>query len=248
MLLLVFWITLPDVSGLKWKNPKKTSFMEFREHESKTSGQKNTIHQEWVSFSKFSPFLIKALVIGEDRQFWHHEGFDYEAIQKAIEKDIQLKKFKRGGSTLTQQLAKNLYLTPEKSLLRKVKEAAITWQLERKLSKRRILEIYINIVEWGDGIYGAEAASRFYFGKPASELTAMESARLVSVLPNPRKYHPDGNQKYVVSRSAMIYQIMVDKGIILPELQEEVSEKKEGPTPPSEMPAPQLPDFSIQNK
>lgn len=194
--------------------------MEFREAEWRAASQKKRIRQEWVSLSRVSPFLIKAIIIAEDGKFWKHEGFDYEAIQAAIEKDLKSKKFKKGGSTITQQLAKNLYLTPEKSLLRKAREAAITWKIERSLSKKRILELYLNVVEWGDGLFGVEAASRYYFGKPAFDLTPMEAARLVSVLPNPRKYHPEGDQKYVLKRSEMIYQIMVERGIVLPEFEE----------------------------
>jgi len=203
--------------------------MEFREHEWQITGQNRFIRQEWVPLSRISPFVIKALIIAEDNKFWQHEGFDYEAIQKAIEKDLMSKKFKKGGSTLTQQLAKNLYLSPEKTLFRKLREAAITWKLERSLTKRRILEIYLNVVECGDGIYGVEAASREYFGKPAIDLNAMEASKIVSILPNPRKYHPNGTQKYVLNRSMMIYQIMVERGIVVPEFEEMIPEKEESP-------------------
>jgi monofunctional biosynthetic peptidoglycan transglycosylase len=238
--IVVFWFTLPNVSDLKKKNPKKTSFMEFREAEWQVAGQKKRIRQEWVAFSRISPFLIKAIIIAEDSKFWKHEGFDYEAIQAAIEKDLKLKKFKKGGSTITQQLAKNLYLTPEKSLFRKGREAAITWKIEKSLSKKRILELYLNVVEWGDGLFGVEAASRYYFGKPASDLTPMEASRLVSVLPNPRKYHPEGDQKYVLKRSEMIYQIMVERGIVLPEYEEMSREKEEPPPPAALTPSPSI--------
>lgn len=205
--------------------------MAYREAESKSAGLKMKIRQEWVPLSRVSPFLIKAIIIAEDGKFWKHEGFDYEAIQAAIEKDLKSKKYKKGGSTITQQLAKNLYLTPEKSLLRKAREAAITWKIEKNLSKKRILELYLNVVEWGDGLFGIEAASRYYFGKPASDLTPMEASRLVSVLPNPRKYHPEGEQKYVLKRSDMIYQIMVERGIVLPEYEEMAREEDEHPPP-----------------
>ncbi|MFI5304124.1 MAG: monofunctional biosynthetic peptidoglycan transglycosylase [Nitrospiria bacterium] len=229
--IIVFWVTLPDVSILKKKNPKKTSFMEFRVREWQVTGQNRFIRQEWVPLSRISPFVIKALIIAEDSKFWQHEGFDYEAIQKAIEKDLMSKKFKKGGSTITQQLAKNLYLSPGKTLFRKLREAAITWKLERNLTKRRILEIYLNVVECGDGIYGVEAASREYFGKPATDLNAMEASKIVSILPNPRKYHPNGTQKYVLNRSMMIYQIMVERGIVVPEFEEMIPEKEESPQP-----------------
>ncbi|MBI1821519.1 MAG: monofunctional biosynthetic peptidoglycan transglycosylase [Nitrospirae bacterium] len=232
----VYTFYFPDVSVLKKKNPRTTSFMKYRETGWRASGQQRKINQTWVPFARISPYLVKAIIIAEDAKFWSHEGFDYEAIQAAIESDLKLKKYKRGGSTITQQLAKNLYLKPEKSLLRKIREAVITWKLERTLSKRRILELYLNVVEWGDGLYGVEAASRYYFAKPASEVTAMEAARLVSVLPNPRKYRPDGNQKYVEKRSTVIYQIMVERGIVVPEFEEMLHVKEplvEISTPPA---------------
>jgi len=220
LLSFLYVLLMPDLSKLKKENPKKTAFMEYREMASKEKGKTYRIHQSWVSLSKISPYLIKAVLIAEDDKFWRHEGFDYEAIQKAIEKDIKIKRFKFGGSTVSQQLARNLYLSPEKSLLRKISEAIITWKMERTLSKKRILELYLNVVEWGEGIFGAEAASRHYYGKSSSELTAQEAARLASVLPNPRKYNPAGNQQYVINRFTLIYNIMIQRGIVLPEYEE----------------------------
>jgi monofunctional glycosyltransferase len=210
-LYFLFW---PDVSALKKKNPVKTSFMEYREREKRGRGEQYRIVQTWVPLSRISPYLMKAVLIAEDDKFWKHEGFDTEAIQNAVEKNLQRGKFKFGGSTISQQLAKNLYLSPEKSLWRKTKEAVLTWQLERSLSKKRILEIYLNVAEWGDGIFGAEAAARHYFGKRAADLTGPEAARLAAVLPNPRKYNPAGNQRYVLSRSGHILKIMIRRGIV----------------------------------
>jgi len=199
--------------------------MEYREKEWQRQGKKYTIQQKWVSLSRISPYLIKAVLIAEDDKFWSHEGFDYEAIQKAIEKDIKAKKFKLGGSTISQQLAKNLYLSPAKNPVRKIIEAIITWRIERALSKKRILELYLNVVEWGDGgIFGIETASRHYYGKPASELDPEEASRLAAVLPNPRKFNPIGNSRYVTHRSNLIYGIMVRRGIIVPEYEEVVDE------------------------
>ncbi len=205
----------PDIMKLKKDNPKKTSFMEYREKELQRQGKILKIRQNWVPLSQISPYLIKAVLIAEDDKFWKHEGFDFEAIQKAIEKDIKEKRFKFGGSTISQQLAKNLYLTPSKNPIRKIKEAIITWRIENQLSKKRILEIYLNIAEWGDGIFGIEAASRHYYGKPSFELSAEEAARLASVLPNPRRYSPTGTSKYVENRSRLIYNIMVKRGIVI---------------------------------
>ncbi len=218
---------MPDISRLKKHNPEKTSFMKYREKEAKEKGKRYRIRQKWIPLSKVSPYLIKAVLIAEDDKFWKHEGFDYEAIQKAIERDIKEKRFKLGGSTISQQLVKNLYLSPSKNPLRKIIEAIITWRLERELSKRRILELYLNVIEWGDGIFGIEAASRHYFGKPASELTPEEATRLAAVLPNPRRYNPSGEQRYVVNRSRLIYSIMVRRGIVVPEYRE-IEEESSG--------------------
>ncbi len=220
LLLFLYFLSVPDLSKLKKGNPKKTALMEYREKESKQKGKRFRINQIWVDLSNISPYLVKAVLIAEDDKFWIHEGFDYEAIQKAIEKDVKAGKFKFGGSTISQQLARNLYLSPAKNPLRKIREAIITWRIERVLSKRRILELYLNLVEWGEGIFGVEATSRHYFGKPSSELTPQEAARLAAVLPNPRKYNPAGDQRYVVNRSNLIYSIMIQRGIVIPEYEE----------------------------
>jgi monofunctional glycosyltransferase len=221
---LLYLLFMPNVSRLKSENPRKTSFMEIQEGEAKKKGKPFKINQVWVPLARISPTLIKAVLIAEDDKFWSHEGFDYEAIKKALEKDIKSGKFKLGGSTISQQLARNLYLTPEKSLLRKAREALITWRMERVLSKRRILELYLNVVEWGEGIYGIEAASRHYYGKAAFALTPEESTRLAAVLPHPRKYRPIGSQPYIVHRSELIYDIMVRRGIVVPEYPEATEE------------------------
>lgn len=224
--IMAYLMLVPDISGLKKKNPKKTALMEYRYEEWKKKGKKYRITQIWVPLSSISPYLIKAVLIGEDDKFWSHEGFDYEAIKKAIEKDIKAGKFKFGGSTISQQLAKNLYLSPSKTAFRKLREAIITWRMEKILSKRRILTIYLNIAEWGEGIFGIEAAARHYYGKSASELNPEESARLAAVLPNPRKFNPLGDSRYVVHRSNLIYSIMVRRGIVVPEYEEVIEEGK----------------------
>jgi monofunctional biosynthetic peptidoglycan transglycosylase len=230
LLPIAYLLLMPDLSRLKKENPKKTALMEYREMASREKRKRYRIDQSWVSLSKVSPYLIKAVLIAEDDKFWRHEGFDYEAIQKAVEKDLKSKRFKVGGSTITQQLARNLYLSPEKSLIRKISEAVITWRMEKVLSKKRILELYLNVAEWGEGIFGAEAASRHYYGKPSSELTPEEAAKLASVLPNPRKYNPAGDQRYVINRSNLIYSIMIQRGIVIPEYKE-VTESQESSFP-----------------
>jgi monofunctional biosynthetic peptidoglycan transglycosylase len=225
--LMLYLFLVPDISSLKKLHPKKTSFMEFREKEWERQGKKYRIQQKWVPLSQISPYLIKAVLIAEDDKFWSHEGFDYEAMQKAIEKDIKAKKFKLGGSTISQQLAKNLYLSPAKNPIRKIREAIITWRLERVLTKKRILELYLNVVEWGDGgIFGIGTASKHYYGKKALTLDPEEASRLAAVLPNPKKYNPLGSSRYVTHRSNLIYSIMVRRGIVVPEYEDVVDESK----------------------
>ena len=232
---LLYFLLMPNLSKLNKENPKKTALMEYREKASKEKGKPYKMNQQWVPLSKISSYLVKAVLIAEDDKFWKHEGFDYEAIQKAIEKDLKAKKYKVGASTITQQLVKNLYLSPEKSLTRKISEALITWRMEKVLPKKRILELYLNVVEWGEGIFGVEAASRYYFGKPSSQLTPQEAARLASVLPNPRKYNPVGDQRYVTNRSNLIYSIMIQRGIVIPEYKEIYKEDAGGFDPSSPM-------------
>lgn len=218
-----------DVSSFKKKNPEVTAMMKYRIKQWQEQGKKIKIKKQWVSLSSISPYLVKAVLIGEDDKFYSHSGFDIEAIKKAIERDIKERRLKYGGSTITQQLAKNLYLSPSKNPVRKLQEAIITWRLEKNLSKKRILELYLNIAEWGEGIFGAEAASRYYFGKSASELNPTEAARLAAALPNPVKYSPSGNSKFIEIRANLIYFIMRKRGII----QEEFTESEKNGTEPA---------------
>ena len=209
---ILFYFVYPDVTKLRTVNPKKTAFMEYREKEWAKQGKKKKIVQRWVPLSRISPYVVKAVIIAEDDKFWSHEGFDFEAMQKALEKDLKSRKFKVGGSTISQQLAKNLYLSPSRNPIRKIKEAILTWRLENSLSKKRIIELYLNVAEWGDGVFGIEAAAQRHFGKTAAELSAREAAKLATVLPNPRRYNPTGQGRYVEYRSELIYQIMVQGG------------------------------------
>lgn len=228
-----YLIAIPSVSYLKNTNPKKSALMEIREAEWAAKGGKRRVNLLWRPISAISPYLVKAVVISEDDKFYEHEGFDFEAMKAAVEKDIKAGKFKAGGSTISQQLAKNLFLTPTKSPLRKVKEAIITWRLEQSLSKRRIIELYLNIVEWGDGTFGAEAAAQRYFGKSAADLSPMEACRLAVVLPSPRKLNPVGDSRYVSSRAEFIHAIMIRRGIIEPEYEDAVMNKDEAGAPAS---------------
>lgn len=211
---------IPDVSRLAHTNPGKTAFMEYREAEWRSEGRDKTIEQRWVPLRKVSPSLVKAVLISEDNNFWHHEGFDFKAIEGAIEKNIEAGEFKFGASTISQQLAKNLYLSPSKNPLRKMKEAILTWRIEQTLSKRRILELYVNVAEWGDGIFGIDQAARHYYGVRASQLTASQSARLAAALPNPVLYKPTGSSRFVRARAKHIYAIMLRRGLVVPDYRE----------------------------
>src|SRR5262247_3049947 len=173
--------TLPDVKTLKTKNPKSTALMELRDQEYRKKGNKISRQQTWVSYGAISDHLKKAVLISEDAAFFSHTGVDVKELQEALKKDWETGSFKRGGSTITMQLAKNLYLNPSKNPLRKAKEIVIAYQIEQALSKRRIFEIYLNVVEFGRNIYGAEAAARHYFGKSAVNLDPLEAATLAAL-------------------------------------------------------------------
>lgn len=193
--LLSSQIGTPHVTYLKWLPPFRTAFMSVSGH---------NISYKWIPISKISSNLQRAVIVAEDDQFFGHQGFDMGAIKKAIEINMKRGKFSRGGSTITQQLARNLYLSPRKSLWRKFREFLIAFKLERELPKERILELYLNVVEFGDGIYGAEAASRHYFNKSAANLTRYESAFLAAILPRPRFYDKHRLGPYLQRRIAII--------------------------------------------
>jgi len=217
-------ITFPNISQLRDQNPETTSMIETRLREARDRGETPKRIQTWVPLEKISVNLYRAVLAGEDSNFTTHHGFDYEAIQRAWDEaqreaakeakeegDDQsswipaMPSFKSGASTITQQLAKNLFLSSEKSFFRKGREAVITYFIERKLSKRRILEIYLNVIEWGDGIYGAEAASQYYFNKPASDLSIRDAAFLSAIIPNPNTvFNPQKNPKRVARRQRII--------------------------------------------
>ncbi len=179
------YLTLPDVRGLRTHNPSTTAFIELRAREARARGAEPRRIQKWVNYSRISPNLKRAVLVTEDSAFWQHEGIDFEQLRDSMETNLERMEFARGGSTITQQLAKNLYLSPSKNPIRKVREFFIARRLEGELTKQRILELYLNVIEWGDGVYGAEAAARTYFGKPASDLSAAESALLAATIANP---------------------------------------------------------------
>jgi monofunctional biosynthetic peptidoglycan transglycosylase len=202
------WVTLPDVRPLKSENPKTTAWMRMRAAEADRAGKPPQFSQQWVSYSKISPSLKRAVMVAEDASFLQHDGVDYDELRAAIELDWNRGEFVRGASTITQQLAKNLYLSPSRNPYRKLAELFITRRLEVELTKGRIFELYLNVIEWGDGIWGAEAASQAYFGQPASALGPEQSALLAAAIINPRVYSPAHPNKRLLSRQQIILRNM----------------------------------------
>jgi monofunctional biosynthetic peptidoglycan transglycosylase len=203
LLLYQLWIFL-HIVWWQWFNPSSSAFMEDRLERLHEKNPKAKLQYRWVAYDKISPNLKRALVAAEDANFMEHEGFDWEAIQKAYEKNQKKGKVVAGGSTISQQLAKNLFLSGRRSPWRKLQEAAITVMLEAVLDKRRIFEIYLNIIEWGNGVFGCEAAARHYFGKSAADLDAWEAARLAAIVPNPRYYDRNRNTPFLDKKTNLI--------------------------------------------
>ena len=219
------FFTFPSISKLKTENPQTSSMIEYRLQQAREENREPRKYMVWQPIDQISPNLAKAVLAGEDARFFEHHGFDWEAINKAWDEAVKegekeakeegdydpndwippMPSFKRGASTITQQLAKNLYLSEDRNFLRKGREAVYTYFLEKNLSKKRILELYLNVIEWGDGIYGAEAASRVYFNKSASQLTPQEAAYLSAMIPSPLNvFNPKKNPKRVVRRQRAI--------------------------------------------
>jgi monofunctional biosynthetic peptidoglycan transglycosylase len=206
--LCYIYVTLPDVRPLATVNPRTTAFMQLRIREAQEDGRKFQIRHQWVPYTALSNSLRRAVLVAEDSAFFDHEGVDFKEIRASLEANWEDGKFTRGGSTITQQLAKNLYLSPSRNPVRKLKELMITRRLEAALTKRRILEIYLNVIEWGDGIFGAEAASRIYFGKPAAALSPDEAALLAGAIINPREHNPARPTRRLLRRQQIIVRRM----------------------------------------
>lgn len=229
----IFFINLPNISWLKNHNPQTTRFMEIYLSELEAKGAEAVLDHHWKKNSQISSSLKKAVLISEDDAFFYHHGFDWTQIREAIKRNWRDKAFTRGGSTITQQLVKNLYLGPEKNLFRKLREWILTFQMEKTLKKERIFEIYLNVIEWGPGVYGAEAASRYYFGKGAESLAPSEAAYLAVLLPNPKKY---GTKKY--SKKANRKASLILKRMHVP-----LAEKETNELPPPEQEKEELPSM-----
>ena len=237
------YLTLPDVRALRTTNPESTAFIDLRARQALARGEQPRRIQRWVRYGRISPNLTRAVLVTEDSRFWKHEGIDFDELKESMEVNIERMEFARGGSTITQQLAKNLYLSPSKNPIRKLRELLIARRLEAELTKQRILELYLNNIEWGDGIYGAEAAARSYFRKSASDLSAPESALLAAAINNPRAFNPARPTERLRRRQEMVMRRMgavtpppVVAGPVIPEPPEPPG------TAPELEPVPQIPE------
>jgi monofunctional biosynthetic peptidoglycan transglycosylase len=190
LLLALFWQAVLLTQVVWWSrfDPGNTSFMRIRLAELRQTDPNARLRQQWVPYERISVHLKRAVVAAEDDRFLDHDGFDWEGIERALERNAERGRIASGGSTISQQLAKNLFLSSSRSWLRKGQEALITLMIEATWDKRRILEVYLNVAEWGNGVFGAEAAARHYYGRPAASLGPSEAARLAVMLPNPRRY------------------------------------------------------------
>ncbi|AMY12257.1 Penicillin-binding protein 1A [Luteitalea pratensis] len=209
-------LTVPDVRPLVDAPPADTAFMRLRDRQAHAEGHPAVREYRFVPYTRIAQTLKRAVLVTEDSGFWDHDGIEIEAIKDSLEANLTQGTIVRGGSTITQQLAKNLYLSPTQNPLRKLSELMITRRLERLLSKRRILELYLNVVEWGGGTWGAEAASRRYFRKPASGLGASEAALLAGALINPNRYSPADPPPRLRRRQQMILRRMGTRGAPVP--------------------------------
>ncbi len=207
----VLW--LPDVRPLKKQPPKTTAYIEIRRSEAADKGRALNLRWTWVSYDAISEHLRSAVITAEDDTFYQHDGIDWDAIRAAWDVDLRTGTFHSGGSTIPMQLARNLYLSPSKNPLRKLKEMLIARRLDLTLGKRRELEIYLNVVEWGRGIFGCEAAAQSYFGKSCADLTPDEAVAMAVVLPNPRRWNPSKPGPYIQRNSARIVARMAASGL-----------------------------------
>lgn len=210
------WLTLPEPRALEQQAPAHSALMRTRMKEARAAGRVYPLHHQYVSLDRISPSLQRAVVLGEDQKFWTHEGIDWVETRKAIDESLSEMKLGRGASTITQQLVKNLYLSNERSLVRKGKEWVLATRAERSLSKPRILELYLNFAEWGDGVFGAEMAARHYFAKSAAQIDAAEAAILAAMLPSPLTRDPRKRSPALKRRARMIGQMLVGERLAEP--------------------------------
>jgi monofunctional biosynthetic peptidoglycan transglycosylase len=207
------WISA-HIAWYRYQPPRETAFIAQRMDELRAKGSKATLQYRWVPYARISVQLKRAMIAAEDAKFAEHDGFDWDGIEKALEKNRKKGRVVAGGSTITQQLAKNLYLSPTRSYWRKAEEAVVAVLLEAMLSKQRIFELYLNVIEWGDGVFGAEAAAQRYFGVTAAQLSAGQAARLAAMAPSPRLFERRPDSAYLDGRVATILARM--PGAVIP--------------------------------
>lgn len=212
VVVLVCLFVVVDLAFLPWSaindlersRPKVTAFQQAYVDQERAVGRRGSFTKRWRPIGEISGHLIASVIVAEDGTFWSHEGFDWFEVQESLLRNIKEQRAARGASTITQQLIKNLYLSPSKNPLRKYHEFLLTWYAERVLTKKRILELYLNEIEWGRGVYGAEAAAQKYFSVGADELNRDQAARLAAVIPNPRRFDPTSGSKAVARRTDII--------------------------------------------
>jgi monofunctional biosynthetic peptidoglycan transglycosylase len=228
-------LTIPwfGVAALKEENPAETALMRQRIREAERDGRELRIVKTWIPLSRIPRHVVNAVVVAEDGTFWEHSGFDWFEFQQSLKKNWEKKRAVRGASTITQQLAKNLYLSTSKDPIRKLKEWIITFLLEHHLDKERILEIYLNVIEWGRGIYGIEAAARTYFGRSASTLSFDQAIRLAAVIPSPLKHKPTDSSRWVSFRRSIVAARMQGRRYNEPEVEPEVEPEEDDTEEPT---------------
>jgi len=215
-LLVVFaaylWLTLPDVSGFAAKNPETTSLIRQRQAEAGTKAA--AVRLDWIAFNRIPPLMKRCVLVSEDAAFYDHKGIDFKELRASLEQDLKDGRLSRGGSTITQQLAKNLYLSTSKSVVRKLREALIARRLEKHLSKDRIFHLYLNVIEWGPGVFGLSNAARYWFGKDAADLTLEEMIRLTAIIPRPLRSDPRKNDGWMKFKGRWIADTLKAVGAI----------------------------------
>jgi monofunctional glycosyltransferase len=241
------WIRFPNVKKLASGRPETTAFMELRKKQLRAQGKSDELQWRWVSYEQIAPSLRRAVLVAEDSGFYEHQGVEVQAMREALERNWKRRRITHGGSTITQQLAKNLYLSPSRSPLRKAREYALARSLERNLSKKRILEIYLNVVELGERTYGVEAAARHYFGKSAAAVSPSEAALLAGALPNPRRMNPGAPNARLRARQKMILSRMKRWGhLVETQVLTESPAETPAPEPPPDEPVEAEPEASFE--
>jgi monofunctional biosynthetic peptidoglycan transglycosylase len=208
--LAALWVALPDPSAVAQKNPRTTALIEQRRSEARAAGRRFQPARTWAPLDRISPRLVQAVLLSEDSRFYAHGAFDWREMQVAAEESVEAGRALRGASTVTQQLAKNLWLGTERTAWRKIREAVLAVKLEHAVPKRRILALYLNAAEWGDGVFGAEAASRAWFGRSAADLSAAQAALLAAMLPAPRRAHLAPAPRWLARRARHVLDLLLE--------------------------------------